>query len=61
MLLKQDRSEATTTVDSRLDFIGKEISRTEARIKEIQQGSEKKRVELFQLQQQMQAGAQAQG
>ncbi|KAK5074657.1 Prefoldin subunit 6 [Lithohypha guttulata] len=60
VLLKQDKSEANSTVDGRLDFIGKEITRTETRIKEIQQGSEKKRVELIQLQQQMQMAAQGQ-
>lgn len=60
VLLKQDKSEANSTVDGRLDFIGKEISRTEARIKEIQQGSEKKRMDLMQLQQKMQVAPQGQ-
>lgn len=61
VLLKQDKSEAKSTVDGRLDFIGKEIARTEARIKELQQGSEKKRGDTFQLQQKIQAAAQASG
>lgn len=60
VLLKQDKSEANSTVDGRLDFIGNEITRTEARIKEIQQGSEKKRMDLMQLQQKMQVAAQGQ-
>lgn len=60
VLLKQDKSEANSTVDGRLDFIGKEIGRTEGRIKDIQQGSEKKRLELMQLQQSMQMAAQGQ-
>ena len=37
VLLKQDRTDANSTVDGRLDFIGKEIDRTEQRIKEIQE------------------------
>lgn len=54
VLLKQDKSEAKSTVDGRLDFIGKEITRTETRIKDIQQSSEKSRMEMMQLQQKMQ-------
>ena len=60
VLLKQDKFEAKSTVDGRLEFIGNEITRTEARIKEIQQNSEKKRVDLIQLQQKMQMAAQGQ-
>lgn len=60
VLLKQDKSEANNIVDGRLDFIGKEIARTETRIKDIQQNSEKKRVELIQLQQQIQMAIQGQ-
>lgn len=60
VLLKQDKTEASSTVDGRLDFIGKEINRTEARIKDIQQNSEKKRIDLMQLQQKMQMAAQGQ-
>lgn len=54
VLLKQDKSEAKSTVDGRLDFIGKEITRTEARIKDIQQNSERSRVDLMQVQQKIQ-------
>lgn len=61
VLLKQDKTEATSAVDGRLEFIGKEISRIETRIKELQEGSEKKRVELLQLQQKLQLAAQEQG
>ncbi|EXJ60342.1 prefoldin beta subunit [Cladophialophora yegresii CBS 114405] len=61
VLLKQDKTEAVSTVDGRLEFIGKEIIRTENRIKELQEGSEKKRVELMQLQQRLQMAAQEQG
>ena len=60
VLLKQEKAEANSTVDGRLDFIGKEITRLEARIKEIQQGSEKKRMDLMQLQQKIQSAAQGQ-
>jgi prefoldin beta subunit len=61
VLLKQEKTEAVSTVDGRLDFIGKEIIRTETRIRELQAGSEKKRVELMQLQQRLQMAAQEQG
>lgn len=60
VLLKQDKVDANSTVDGRLDFIEKEIARTEGRIKDIQQGSEQKRTELLQLQQKMQMAAQGQ-
>lgn len=61
VLLKQDKTEAVNAVGGRLDFIGKEITRTEGRIKELQEGSEKKRIELVQLQQKIQMAAQEQG
>lgn len=60
MLLKQDKTEATAAVDGRLDFIGKEITRTETRIKDLQENSEKKRIELLQLQQKLQLASQEQ-
>ncbi|KAL2441923.1 hypothetical protein ABEF95_016877 [Exophiala dermatitidis] len=60
VLLKQAKSEAVSAVEGRLEFIGKEISRIETRIKELQEGSEKKRVELLQLQQKLQMAAQEQ-
>jgi len=61
VLLKQDKIEAFSAVEGRLDFIGKEITRTEAKIKDLQEGSEKKRVELLQLQQKLQMAAQEHG
>ncbi|RVX75423.1 hypothetical protein B0A52_00776 [Exophiala mesophila] len=61
VLLKQERGEASTAVDGRLDFITKEIGRTEARIKSIQEDSEKTRMEVMQLQQKIQLAAQQQG
>lgn len=54
VLLKQDRTEALTAVNGRLDYIGKEITRTEIRIKQLQSGGEKTQVEMMQLQQKMQ-------
>ncbi|KAJ9497311.1 Prefoldin subunit 6 [Exophiala xenobiotica] len=60
VLLKQAKTEAVSAVDGRLDYIGKEIIRTEDRIKELQEGAEKKRMELLQLQQKIQM-AQDQG
>ncbi|KIV82484.1 hypothetical protein PV11_04593 [Exophiala sideris] len=60
VLLKQDKTEAVSAVEGRLDFISKEITRTEARIKELQEGSEKKRVDLLQLQQKLQMAGQEQ-
>ncbi|EXJ94763.1 prefoldin beta subunit [Capronia coronata CBS 617.96] len=61
VLLKQDKTEALSAVQGRLEFIGKEISRIEAKIQELQEGSEKKRVDLMQLQQKLQIAAQEQG
>ncbi|EXJ88864.1 prefoldin beta subunit [Capronia epimyces CBS 606.96] len=60
VLLKQDKTEAVSAVEGRLEFIGKEISRIEGRIQELQEGSEKKRVELLQVQQKLQLAAQQQ-
>jgi prefoldin beta subunit len=54
VLLKQERTEAVSAVDGRLEYIGKEIERTEERIKDLQSASDNKRVELMQLQQKMQ-------
>lgn len=58
ILLKQDRTEAVSAVTGRLDYIGKEITRTEGRIKDLQEGSNKMQVEMMQLQQKMQQAAQ---
>ena len=52
--MKQDRAEAVNSVTGRLDFIGKEITRTEERIKELQESSAQKRVEMMQVQQKLQ-------
>lgn len=60
VLLKQDKVEANSAVDGRLEFIGKEIARTEDRIKELQADSEKKRVDLMGVQQKLQMAAQQQ-
>lgn len=60
VLLKQDRTEAISAVDGRLEYIGKEINRTEDRIKELQTATDNKRVELMQLQQKMQMASQGQ-
>ena len=58
VLLKQERSEALTAVNGRLEFIAKSIKDTEDRIKELQETNNKKRMELMQLQQKMQSAAQ---
>ncbi|KAK5995431.1 putative prefoldin subunit 6 [Cladobotryum mycophilum] len=55
VLLKQEKFEAESTVQGRLDFIGGEITRLEDQIKEAQEKIEKKRAEIIQLQ----SGAQA--
>ncbi|KAF1824862.1 Prefoldin beta-like protein [Dissoconium aciculare CBS 342.82] len=46
VLLKQETSEAKSTVVGRLDFIGKEIARIEGNIKDIQTKSEEKKMEV---------------
>ena len=56
VLLKQDKTDATSAVEGRLEFIEKEIKRTEGRIRELQEGSERKRSEVMDLQQKMQQG-----
>ena len=58
VLLKQERSEALTAINGRLEFIAKSIKDTEDRIKELQETNDKKRMELMQLQQKMQSAAQ---
>ncbi|OJD16677.1 hypothetical protein AJ78_03187 [Emergomyces pasteurianus Ep9510] len=54
ILLKQDKRDATMAVDGRLDFIEKEITRIEKQINDIQERSEKKKIEIIQLQTQLQ-------
>lgn len=60
VLLKQDRTEALNAVDGRLEYIGNEITRTEGRIKELQQSSEKIQVDMMQIQQKVQQASQGQ-
>ncbi|KAF9926199.1 hypothetical protein BGZ65_007381, partial [Modicella reniformis] len=60
VLTRQDKSEAVTNVDKRIEFITKEIERVEKQLKDLQERSEKTRVELVQTQtaiQQQVAGA----
>ncbi|OQE47480.1 hypothetical protein PENCOP_c001G08842 [Penicillium coprophilum] len=59
VLLKQDKTEATMAVNSRLEFIEKEIKRIEGEINTTQEKSEKMRSELIQLQSQAQQQAAA--
>ncbi|KAL1303847.1 hypothetical protein AAFC00_000303 [Neodothiora populina] len=55
VLLKQDTAEAKSTVDGRLEFIGQEIKRIEKQIADIQQKSEDKKMQVFQIQSELQA------
>ncbi|KAK4542378.1 hypothetical protein LTR36_006835 [Oleoguttula mirabilis] len=57
VLLKQDTTEAKSTVDGRLEYIEKEIKRIEGSLKEIQEKSEGKKMEIMQIQSQMQQPA----
>ncbi|KAK1826621.1 Prefoldin [Podospora conica] len=50
VLLKQDRTDAESTVKGRLEFITKEISRLETQIKEVQAKMEVKKGEIIQIQ-----------
>ncbi|KAI2466960.1 Prefoldin beta-like protein [Annulohypoxylon bovei var. microspora] len=61
VLLKQEKVEAESTVNGRLEFISKELERTEDQIKEIQDKVEKKKGEIIQAQSGLQAGAGAPG
>merc|ERR1712080_665667 len=54
VLLKQDTTEAKSTVDGRLEYIGGEIKRIEESIKEITDKSETKKMEIMQIQGAMQ-------
>ncbi|KAH0365520.1 prefoldin subunit 6, partial [Aureobasidium melanogenum] len=58
ILLKQDVSEAKSTVDGRLEFIEKEINRIEKQISDIQAKSEEKKMAVFQLQTEIQQSGQ---
>ncbi|KAH6657982.1 Prefoldin [Truncatella angustata] len=57
ILLRQDKIEADSTVKGRIEFIGKEVERTEKQIKDIQDKIEKKKTEIIQIQSAAQAGA----
>ncbi|KAK0712784.1 Prefoldin, partial [Lasiosphaeria miniovina] len=57
ILLKQDKADAESTVNGRLEFIGKEIQRLETQIKETQVKIEKKKGEIIQLQTSAQAAS----
>ncbi|KAI1358254.1 prefoldin subunit [Xylaria arbuscula] len=61
ILLKQDKVEAESTVKGRLEFIGKELERSEGHIKEIQEKLEKKKGEIIQTQAGLQAAGPAPG
>ncbi|KAH8819651.1 Prefoldin [Xylogone sp. PMI_703] len=50
VLLKQDKAEAILAVDGRLEFIENEIKRIEKQIKDVQEKSEKLRMEIIQIQ-----------
>ncbi|KAL8999643.1 MAG: hypothetical protein Q9169_001603 [Polycauliona sp. 2 TL-2023] len=54
VLLKQEKTEAESAVDGRLEFIEKEIKRVEKVISEMQEQSEGKKMEVYQLQMKMQ-------
>ncbi|KAK6001716.1 hypothetical protein QM012_002206 [Aureobasidium pullulans] len=58
ILLKQDTSEAKSTVGGRLEFIDKEINRIEKQISDIQAKSEEKKMAVFQLQTEIQQSGQ---
>lgn len=58
-LLKQDKFEAESTVNGRLEFIGKEIERQEDQIKEAQEKIEKVKGEIIAIQSTAQAAAAA--
>ncbi|KAF2835794.1 putative prefoldin subunit 6 [Patellaria atrata CBS 101060] len=59
VLLKQEKSEAVLAVDGRLEFIEKEIKRIETQISEIQEKSEKKKMEIIRVQSEAQEQPQA--
>ncbi|KAK3207436.1 hypothetical protein GRF29_103g1001479 [Pseudopithomyces chartarum] len=59
VLLKQDKTEAVMSVNGRLEFINKEISRIEQQIKDIQDKSEKVKMDIMQIQSAMQQSQEA--
>ncbi|KAG7099113.1 hypothetical protein E1B28_000986 [Marasmius oreades] len=50
VLVKQDQAEAKSNVDTRLEFIRGEINRIEVQIKDVETKSEKKKLELVEMQ-----------
>ncbi|KAL1851962.1 Prefoldin subunit 6 [Diaporthe australafricana] len=56
-LLKQDKVEAEATVDGRLEFINKEITRQEAQIKETQEKLERIKGDIIRIQTSAQSAA----
>lgn len=57
-LLKQDKVEAESLVDGRLDFIEKEIARQEGQIKETQEKLERVKGDIIRIQTTAQSAAQ---
>ncbi|CCM03485.1 uncharacterized protein FIBRA_05619 [Fibroporia radiculosa] len=55
VLVKQDQAEAKSNVDTRLDFIKGEMKRVEAQLKELDENSEKKKMEIVEIQTALQA------
>ncbi|TCD61554.1 hypothetical protein EIP91_008266 [Steccherinum ochraceum] len=58
VLVEQDQAEAKANVKTRLDFIGSEIKRIETQLAELGEKSEKKKIEIVDLQTQLQRLAQ---
>ncbi|TBU36748.1 prefoldin subunit 6 [Dichomitus squalens] len=50
VLIKQDQTEAKQNVDTRLEFIRGEIKRVEGQLKDLGEKSEKKKLELVEIQ-----------
>ncbi|KAL8762019.1 MAG: hypothetical protein Q9184_001911 [Pyrenodesmia sp. 2 TL-2023] len=56
VLLKQEKAEAESAVEGRLEFIGNEMKRVEKLIADMQEKSEGKKMEVYQLQMKIQEG-----
>ncbi|KAI0743169.1 Prefoldin beta-like protein [Daedaleopsis nitida] len=50
VLVQQDQAEAKQTVDTRLEFIRSEIKRVEGQLKDLGEKSDKKKMELVEIQ-----------
>ncbi|KAI9503778.1 Prefoldin subunit 6 [Coemansia spiralis] len=59
VLVQQDKPEAVANVDKRLEFIRGEMKRVEQRVEQLAKEQEKKSVEIFKLQMDIQAISQA--